>query len=147
MTEWKDPGLRRTLAAACTRRANTLAHGRRFRPAIECYEKALEADPDHEMALLDLAFLLTTCVEQELRDAKRAVRLAERACKLADPPDPARLTVLAAAYAGARRFDQAVATAQEALRLAQAAGNQRLTEELTRQLKLYQNQKPYRDPP
>ena len=53
---------------------------------------------------------------------------------------------LAAAYAEAGRFDEAVASAQQAKRLAEAAGNREFVEKLQSRLELYRDHKPYRGP-
>ena len=55
------------------------------------------------------------------------------------------LEALAAAYAEAGRFAEALATAQRALQLAEAQSNGVLAEALGSQLKFYQAGAPYRD--
>ena len=143
LTKWRDRDLRRTLAMAYTNCAITLQRDLQFRPAIQFYRQAIEADPDYDMALFNLAFLLATCTDKELRKADEAVRLAERACAVVEHPNPIRLSILAAAYAEAARFEQAVATVENAIQRSQANGNHRYTEELQRQLKLYQEHSTY----
>jgi hypothetical protein len=56
------------------------------------------------------------------------------------------LDVLAAAHAAAGEFDQAVATATEALRLATAAGADELAAAVAERLALYRDRRPYREP-
>ena len=53
---------------------------------------------------------------------------------------------LAAAYADAGRFDDAVKTAQEARATATAAGETGLAEKTRQLLELYRASKPYREP-
>lgn len=143
LTKWRDRDLRRTLAMAYTNCAITRQRDLQFRPAIQFYHKAIEADADYDMALFNLAFLLATCADAQLRNADEAVRLAERACQMVEHPNPVRLSILAAAYAEAARFEQAVATVENAIQRSQANGNRRYTEELRRQLKLYQQHSTY----
>ena len=74
-----------------------------------------------------LAWVLATCPEASVRNGAEAVELARRAVKLSDGREPAILGTLAAAYAEAGRFPEAVQTARKALELAtqqnkQAAG-------------------------
>ena len=127
-------------------RGAALARGGLHRQAMTLYDRAIEADPGYEMAYFNLALLLATCADEELRDAERAVRLAERACRSIDRPDSARLGILAAAYDAAGRFEDAVTTAEKALELAEASAVES-ADELRRQLRLYRNGLPYRPRP
>jgi tetratricopeptide (TPR) repeat protein len=79
--------------------------------------------PDSPRMLDELAWLLATYPDSNSRDGNEAVRLAERACTLTDRRDPALLATLAAAYAETGDFSRGVATAEEALRRAQAIGD------------------------
>jgi len=97
-------------------------------------------------ALNNLAWIYATDPRSELRDADEAVRLAEQACQLSDRTVPSRLTTLAAAYAAAGRFDKAVATAEEAMRLAAEHGQQGDVAKIQAHLELYQQQRAYRQP-
>jgi hypothetical protein len=58
---------------------------------------------------------------------------------------PALLTTLAAAYAEAGRFDDAIGAAQEAYALARAAGEGDLLERNQRLLNLYRAHQAYRE--
>ena len=71
--------------------------------------------PDAPRMLDEIAWLLATYPDSNLRDGAEAVRLAERACKLTDRRVPALLATLAAAYAEAGDFSRAVASGEEAL--------------------------------
>jgi hypothetical protein len=53
---------------------------------------------------------------------------------------------LAAAYAEAGRFDEAIATAQKARALAAASGEKALADKNQRLLELYQAHQPYHEP-
>jgi tetratricopeptide (TPR) repeat protein len=79
--------------------------------------------PDSPRMLDELAWLLATYPDSDVRDGAEAVRLAERACKLTDRRDPALLATLAAAYAETGDFSRGVAAGEEALRRAQAIGD------------------------
>jgi len=56
------------------------------------------------------------------------------------------LDTLAAAYAEAGRFAEAIQTAEEAVRLAAEAGNGTLARQIRSHLELYKDGKPYREP-
>ena len=60
-----------------------------------------------------MAWLLATSPEASLRDGARAVELAQRAVRLTGGREPDALDTLAAAYAEAGRFAEAVETAEQ----------------------------------
>lgn len=128
LTDWKDPEYLGTLAIVHCSQANAQAANGQFGLAVENYHLAIEVDPEYDAAPLSLAILLTNCSNQKLRNPEEAVRLAKRACELTETLDPHKLSILAAAYVAAGRPDEAVATALEAARLAQAAGDRELAE-------------------
>ena len=116
------------------------------RRAITQYRLILSADKNFEPALNNLAWLRATHQDPAFRNGEEAVRLASRAADLTKRRDSALLDTLAAAYAEAGRFDQAVETMQEAIRL---AGELNRTEELEKfreRLDLFQAGQPFRQP-
>ena len=78
--------------------------------------EALRLRPEWPPAMRDLAWLLAT--EPGLGEPGDAVRVAERAAELTGRADPTMLDALAAAYAAAQRFEEAVSTAEAAIALA-----------------------------
>jgi len=74
----------------------------------------------------------------------QAVSLAERACQLTGDRVAPYLDTLAAAYAAAGRFKDAVATAQKAIELAKSAGQTQVVSEIEPRLQLYRNGQAYR---
>ncbi len=111
--------------------------------AIAHFQKALQITPDYAEAQNNLAWVLATCPQASLRNGKQAVELAQRANQLTGDGNPVVLGTLAAAYAEAGRFPEAVATAQRALQLAGTQSNTALAEALRSQLKLYQASLPF----
>jgi tetratricopeptide (TPR) repeat protein len=79
--------------------------------------------PDSPRMLDELAWLLATYPEPDVRDGAEAVRLAERACTLTNRRVPAFLATLAAAYAETGDFSRGVAIGEEALKTSQALGD------------------------
>ena len=59
----------------------------------------------------DLAWLLATCPDNSVRNGQKAVELAQQAVQLSNGRSPEILDTLAAAYAEAGRFHEAVETA------------------------------------
>ena len=77
----------------------------------------------------------------------QAVQLAERACELTHYDTTICVGTLAAAYAEAGRFDEALATAQKAVALAQQNGEKDLLQKNQELLAQYQKHQPYREAP
>ena len=108
------------------------------------YEMAVKMSPDFPMALNELAWLRATHPEVAIRDGAQAVRLAERASAL-EAEDPRCWDTLAAAYAEAGRYADALKAEAQALRLAQAAGQTNLMAKFKAASELYEKQQPYRE--
>ncbi len=117
-----------------------------IKEAIDCHRMTLQINPKNLTAMNALAWLLATAPEDAFRDGQRAVEIAEKALELVGPEPPVHLLdTLAAAYAEAGRFDEAVATTERALE--QLAGEQPgLAEEIRGRLALYKASRPYRQP-
>jgi tetratricopeptide (TPR) repeat protein len=124
-----------------------LAARSRFREATAHYGKALEIEPRYLTAHGALAWLLATCPEASLRDGAAAVEHARRAEELCGGTRVEVLDTLAAAYAEAGRFPDAVATARKALELATRQKNLYLMRFLRAQIALYEAGKPYHEAP
>ena len=86
----------------------------------------MQIDPNDGNALNNLAWLLATYPADEIRDGKRAVELAKKATALPGGEVPLVLRTVAAAYAEAGDFPNAVNTPQRPedviARAAQALG-------------------------
>jgi hypothetical protein len=95
--------------------------------------------------LNNLAWRLATSPDAKVRDGARAVQLAERACKLTSNKTTIYLGTLAATYAEAGRFDEAMATAQKACDLAAQHGETNLLQKNQKLLELYRQHQPYRE--
>jgi tetratricopeptide (TPR) repeat protein len=110
--------------------------------AAEDFDKALEIHPDSATGLNALAWLLCTAPDAKVRDGKRALTLATKACELSDHKNGGHLDTLAAAYAEVGEFDKAVEWQDRALK----AGDIPIKDmDAARQrLDLYKAKKPYR---
>jgi tetratricopeptide (TPR) repeat protein len=111
--------------------------------ARDQYKAALETMPDFPAILNNLAWLLSTDPDPSVRNGKEAVRAAERACALTAHRSAIYMGTLAAAYAEAGRFGEAIATAETARDLAYAAGQPALAVTNARLLELYRRGKAY----
>ena len=110
--------------------ANALADGGQPDKAIPQFQEAIRLHPDDPRPLGRLAWLLATSPDASLRDGFKAVELAQRAARLSGGSEPGFLDTLAAAYAEAGRFPEAVKTAEEARTLAAQRGNRALADRL-----------------
>jgi Flp pilus assembly protein TadD len=143
------PEAHHQLAVALTLQHQTSA-------AITHYRAVLVLQPDRLDTLNNLAWLLATDPRAENRDGAEAVRLASRVCELTRRQEPFFLGTLAAAYAEAGHFEEAVAAAQEAhdLALTVAAKAKNPAEEKTAKdlaarnlelLEIYRSRQPYHE--
>ncbi|MGH8023520.1 MAG: tetratricopeptide repeat protein, partial [Limisphaerales bacterium] len=96
-------------------------------------------------ALNNLAWVLATCPDESVRDGRRAVQYAERACRLTDFKQSGTINTLAAAYAEVGRFPDAIGAVQTAIELASAAGDRRGAATSRQFLAQFQKGKPWRE--
>jgi tetratricopeptide (TPR) repeat protein len=108
------------------------------------WREALQSEPNNVRVLNDLSWLLSTAPEPALRNGAEAVRLASRGVELTHQQDPMLLGTLAAAFAEAGDFSQAVSTEQRAAELARNGGNSQLGMLLESRLALFQQHTPVR---
>jgi Flp pilus assembly protein TadD len=130
-----------------TRLGVALDQSGRTHEAATQYREALRLDPDQILALNNLAWELATSPDDQLRNGAEAVQLAERACELTNYERPQFIGTLAAAYAEAGRFEDAVAASQKAYDLAFKMGRQKLALKDQELLQLFKNHKPCREKP
>lgn len=114
--------------------------------ALTHLRQAVRLKPDWAMALSDLAWTLASHPDAALRNGAEAVTLAERACAVTQHQQPQMLGTLAAAYAEAGRFADAVRTAEAAMAAATAAGMNEIVARNEALLQLYRAGKAYHDP-
>jgi len=114
--------------------------------AVMELRRGIALKPESPPALNNLAWLLATSSNKSLRDGEKAVGYAEQACRLTNFKEAAMVGTLAAAYAEAGRFPQAIATAEIAGRLATAAGDTRIAAINEQFLSLYRSGKSWHEP-
>jgi len=133
----EDPEAHRNLAMV-------LADQGKHEEAIEHYREAIRLRPDDPSSYNNLAWIRATHPDPGLRNGTEAVALAEKACQLWGRGEVDLLDTLAAAFAEAGRFPEAVATLEEAISLATSPGLEKKAEQLGRRLQGYRAGHPYR---
>ncbi len=111
--------------------------------AIAEYEHAARISSQDPLARNNLAWLLATSSDASIRDGNRAIELAEQAVQLSGGKDPTYLRTLAAACAESGRFAEAIAAAEQALRIAGTEGKSDLANALRDEIALYELGLPY----
>jgi tetratricopeptide (TPR) repeat protein len=113
--------------------------------AVADYSAAIHLKPDFVEAYHNLAWLLAVCPDANARNGEYAVDYALKACELLEWKDAAILSTLAAAYAEAGRFDDAVKWQNKYLEsdyLASHPPND-TSEKARQRLSLYEQKRPY----
>jgi protein O-mannosyl-transferase len=123
--------------------AMLLARGGRAADAISQYRDTLKFRTDWPPALMNLARIMAIAPETDPRNRAEAVTLAERACRLTERKGPAYLDTLAIAYAATGDFQQAIATAKEAIALADSLGLKQESADFKARLALYESGRAY----
>ena len=128
--------------AAYHNRGNAYADKGEYAKAIADFNQAIRLAPDDPDNYTNLSWLLATCPKDEVRDGKRALQMATRACELTDWEDANDIENLAAAYAECGQFDEAVKWQTKAVEL--GTGLESLAESRAR-LDLFKAGKPFRE--
>jgi tetratricopeptide (TPR) repeat protein len=103
--------------------------------------------PDSPVLLNEIAWLRATALASDLRNGAEAVRLAEHACSIGGEKQPMLIATLAAAYAEAGKFPEAITTAQNALSLARSSSDAKTAGLVENLLTTFQSNQPYREEP
>ncbi len=111
--------------------------------AVADYEKVLKLRPKDAGTMNNLAWVLATSPDEKLRNGRRAIEMATKACELTEYKQAHILSTLAAAYAETGDFDSAVKWVEKGL---EAVGEDKsLKEPLKKELKSYRAGKPWRE--
>ena len=106
--------------------------------------EAIRLDPKSSPAYNNLAWIFGTCANADFRNGPKAVEYAKQACELTAWKEAGYLDTLAAAYAEAGKFEEAIKWQEKAIELATKESDK---EEMRNHLKLYEAGTPYRDSP
>ncbi len=115
---------------------------RDYARAAALFERTITLKRD-ATALNNLAWLRATCPDPALRNGFEAVRLATEACALTNWENPGFVNTLAAAYAEAGRYEEAVAMNEKAVGIAPATEQS----SLALYTETFRARRPWRDEP
>ena len=105
--------------------------------SIKLYREALRRSPNNTTALNNLAWLLATQADKQLRNGAESLQLASHAVKLTQRKNGALLGTLAAAHAELGQMELAIRTAEEGIAVAKAQGKIKVATDLDAQLRQY----------
>jgi tetratricopeptide (TPR) repeat protein len=126
--------------------ASLLLEKGRTKDAAAHYIAALHAKPNYLPAMVSLAWIYATASDEAgSQHAAEAVRLAEHACQISGCKQSGVLDTLAAAYANAGQFEEAIKTGEEAFSVAKATGENNFAESIRARIALYKKGSPFRD--
>ncbi len=120
------------------------------RSAVAHYRLALRLHPrlsvteDNYKWANNLAWLLATEPDANLRDGTEAMHWVQQVCQLQHFQEPEALDTLAVAHAELGQFGEAIEVSQQAIKL--AAGNPRFIKSVENRIKLYESSQPFRQP-
>jgi len=113
------------------------------RQAVALLHQVLRIKPDQAEALNNLAWILATSPDEQVRNGAEAVWYAKQACQLTAFKQAGMVGTLAAACAEAGHFPEAITNAELAVKLASAAGQTRFAAINQQLLMLYRSGRPY----
>jgi tetratricopeptide (TPR) repeat protein len=119
----------------------------RLAEAVRRLREAQRLAPESRSIRNSLAWILATSQEAPPRDPVEAVRLAEELRNEMSTPSFIVFDTLAAAYAAAGRYDDAVAAARQALDLAETEASAEKRQLIAQRLARYRDRQPHVQPP
>lgn len=112
---------------------------KRCHPRVPSPRRVLSCAAKLAPAYNQLAWELATAERQAIRDGPRAVEMALKACELSEWKNPTYIDTLAAAYARAGHFEEAVKWQHKAMDNSQRANDDKASQ----RLRLYERGTPW----
>jgi len=122
---------------------NTHLANKEYDKAIASYTEAIKLDPKDARPHERLAWVLATAPKDELRNGKKAVNYAQRACELTEWKNPDCLATLSAAFAESGNFKEAIHWQTKALEAPELERDKQ--EEYHQRMKMYEKGKACRE--
>lgn len=111
--------------------------------ALADLERALELEPENDSVLNNLAWLLATSPDEAIRDGRRAIDIATKACERTEWKESHILSTLAAAYAETGDFKTARRYSQQAVDI--DGTPEEVLRQLRDELASYEREQPWRE--
>jgi tetratricopeptide (TPR) repeat protein len=124
-------------------RADTFLSTGKHAEAIADFEIVFKEHPDDDGVLNNFAWVLATSPDDKLRDGKRAVTMATKACEVTEYKKAHILSTLAAAYAETGDFETAKKWSRKAVEL--GGKDKEVDDQLKQELQSYEQKKPWRE--
>ena len=134
-------------ASACRLLAIALSKQNAGAEAVRWYRETLRLKPNSIEAATELAWLLATHPDAQIRDAAQSLKLASTVAQATNGQGYPALDALAAALAENGRFDEATHAAEQAAQLATQAGDTNSASKISARAALYRARQPYRESP
>jgi tetratricopeptide (TPR) repeat protein len=111
-----------------------------FDKAVDDFHKSIQINPASDEAYNNLAWLRATCPVESFRNGKEAVEDATKACELTHWKRSDWIDTLAAAYAEAGDFEEAIKYQKQAMNMKEVTEND--FKNMQRNLSLYEQNRP-----
>lgn len=115
-----------------------------YAEAVADLDRAIRLEPEEAGLHLEMARVLAVCPEAKHRDGRRAVGAATKACELTGWKEPLTLEALAAGYAEAGKFGDAVKWQRRAVEVLAAGGFDAFKKRAEGRLREYERGQPVR---
>jgi len=126
------------------RRAMFHYYNRDYIKAIRDHTEALKRESNHSSTLNCLAWIWCTAPDPNIRNGRRALECATRACELTEWQTPGFVDTLAASYAELGQWTEAIKWANKAVDL---ATDEKAREEYSSRIDLFEKRQPLRVTP
>ena len=115
-----------------------------FAKAVRDHTEVLKREPNHAATFNYLAWIWCTAPEPNVRNGRRALECATRACELTEWSSPGFVDTMACAHAEMGQFSDAIKWGQKAIEL---CTDEQTKKDYQQRLELFHNRQPYRHTP
>jgi tetratricopeptide (TPR) repeat protein len=143
ITDDKNPEQKDLKVSALRSRGDALLSVGKHAEAVKDYDTALALDPEDTGVLNNLAWVLATSPDDDVRNGERSVELGTKACEVTKYEKPHILSTLAAGYAEKGDFEAAQKWSGKAVEL--GGGEEDVGDQLKKELDSYKEKKPWRE--
>ena len=143
ITDDKNPEQKDLKVSTLRSRGDALLSVGKHAEAVKDYDTALALDSEDTGVLNNLAWVLATSPDDDVRNGERSVELGTKACEVTKYEKPHILSTLAAGYAEKGDFEAAQKWSAKAVEL--GGGEADVGDQLKKELDSYKEKKPWRE--